>query len=200
MEGENSTSGPQPYQPYEAEVTNSPISNTPLWESEPPWAKIRTSKLPFLKLPSSPFRSFQAPPAEASKLPRLLHGAVPYEADQASRGLSTCSRWLYFSIPFGSPPGAIHGLMAMFLLYRLVPARGYPRSDGYVFLYRLLPARGYPRSDGYVFIIPFGPRPGLSTVFRFIQDDFVSASFLSRFWHPSLVSNSFLARFWSILI
>ncbi len=26
MEGENSTSGPQPYQPYEA-VTNSPISN-----------------------------------------------------------------------------------------------------------------------------------------------------------------------------
>ena len=28
MEGENSTSGPQPYQPYEAEVTNSPISNT----------------------------------------------------------------------------------------------------------------------------------------------------------------------------
>ena len=27
MEGENSTSGPQPYQPYEAEVTNSPISN-----------------------------------------------------------------------------------------------------------------------------------------------------------------------------
>jgi len=28
LEGENSTSGPQPYQPYEAEVTNSPISNT----------------------------------------------------------------------------------------------------------------------------------------------------------------------------
>jgi hypothetical protein len=28
VEGENSTSGPQPYQPYEAEVTNSPISNT----------------------------------------------------------------------------------------------------------------------------------------------------------------------------
>jgi hypothetical protein len=27
MEGGNSTSGPQPYQPYEAEVTNSPISN-----------------------------------------------------------------------------------------------------------------------------------------------------------------------------
>ncbi len=25
--GENSSSGPQPYQPYEAEVTNSPISN-----------------------------------------------------------------------------------------------------------------------------------------------------------------------------
>ncbi len=30
MEGENSTSGPQPYQPYEAEVTNSPISNRSL--------------------------------------------------------------------------------------------------------------------------------------------------------------------------
>ncbi len=29
MEGENSTGGPQPYQPYEAEVTNSPISNNP---------------------------------------------------------------------------------------------------------------------------------------------------------------------------
>jgi hypothetical protein len=28
VEGENSTSGPQPYQPYEAEGTNSPISNT----------------------------------------------------------------------------------------------------------------------------------------------------------------------------
>jgi len=28
VEGENSTSGPQPYQPYEAEVTNSPISNS----------------------------------------------------------------------------------------------------------------------------------------------------------------------------
>ncbi len=28
MEGENSTGGPQPYQPYEAEVTDSPISNT----------------------------------------------------------------------------------------------------------------------------------------------------------------------------
>jgi len=27
VEGENSTSGPQPYRPYEAEVTNSPISN-----------------------------------------------------------------------------------------------------------------------------------------------------------------------------
>jgi len=27
VEGENSTSGLQPYQPYEAEVTNSPISN-----------------------------------------------------------------------------------------------------------------------------------------------------------------------------
>jgi len=27
VEGENSTSGPQPYQPCEAEVTNSPISN-----------------------------------------------------------------------------------------------------------------------------------------------------------------------------
>jgi len=27
VEDENSTSGPQPYQPYEAEVTNSPISN-----------------------------------------------------------------------------------------------------------------------------------------------------------------------------
>ncbi len=28
LEGEYSTSGPQPYQPYEAEVTNSPISNS----------------------------------------------------------------------------------------------------------------------------------------------------------------------------
>jgi len=28
VEGENSTSGPQPYQPYEAKVTNFPISNT----------------------------------------------------------------------------------------------------------------------------------------------------------------------------
>jgi hypothetical protein len=28
VEDENSTSGPQPYQPYEAEVTNSPISNS----------------------------------------------------------------------------------------------------------------------------------------------------------------------------
>ena len=28
MEGENSTSGPQPYQSYEAELANSPISNT----------------------------------------------------------------------------------------------------------------------------------------------------------------------------
>ena len=27
LEGENCTSGPRPYQPYEAEVTNSPISN-----------------------------------------------------------------------------------------------------------------------------------------------------------------------------
>jgi hypothetical protein len=27
VEGENSTSGPQPYQPYKAKVTNSPISN-----------------------------------------------------------------------------------------------------------------------------------------------------------------------------
>jgi len=54
VEGENSISGPQPYQPYEAKVTNSSISNTPPWESKPPWAKIRTSKLPRLKLPSSP--------------------------------------------------------------------------------------------------------------------------------------------------
>ncbi len=33
MEGENSTSGPQPYQPYEAEVTNSPISNSLVFEA-----------------------------------------------------------------------------------------------------------------------------------------------------------------------
>ncbi len=33
MEGENSTTGPQPYQPYEAEVTNSPISNNTRMES-----------------------------------------------------------------------------------------------------------------------------------------------------------------------
>ena len=52
--------------------------------------EIGAFKLPFL-----------APLFEASKLPRLLHGAVPYEADQASRGLPTCSRWLYFYIPFG---------------------------------------------------------------------------------------------------
>ena len=57
MEGENSTGGPQPYQPYDAEVTNSPISNTPPGESEPPWVKIRTFKLPFLKL-FSPLRSY----------------------------------------------------------------------------------------------------------------------------------------------
>ncbi len=42
MEGENSTSGPQPYQPYEAKVTKFPISNTSPWESKPPWAKIRS--------------------------------------------------------------------------------------------------------------------------------------------------------------
>ncbi len=29
MEGENSTNGPQPYQPYEAKVTISPISGVP---------------------------------------------------------------------------------------------------------------------------------------------------------------------------
>ena len=147
MEGENSTSGLQPYQPYEAEVTNSPISNTPLWESEPP---------------NSPF--FEASPAEASKLPRLLHGAVPYEADQTSRGLSTVW-WLCFCIPFVparghprlvlllyrlSPPEAIHGWLSFVIPF--VPARGYPRlailfytvcprprlsTVGYPFLYRL---------------------------------------------------------------
>jgi len=47
--------GPSPTSPMKAKITISPISNTPLWESEPPWAKIRTSKLPFLKLPSFPF-------------------------------------------------------------------------------------------------------------------------------------------------
>jgi len=46
--------GPSPTSPMKAEITISPISNTPLWELEPPWAKIRTSKLPRLKLPNSP--------------------------------------------------------------------------------------------------------------------------------------------------
>jgi hypothetical protein len=31
MDGENATSGPQPYQPYEAELTNSLISNIIGW-------------------------------------------------------------------------------------------------------------------------------------------------------------------------
>jgi len=47
--------GPSPTSPMKAEINISPISNTPPWESEPPWTKIRTFKLPFLKLPSSPF-------------------------------------------------------------------------------------------------------------------------------------------------
>ena len=34
MKGENSTSGPQPYPPYGAEITNSPISNLTLAAEE----------------------------------------------------------------------------------------------------------------------------------------------------------------------
>jgi len=114
VEGENSTSGPQPYQPYEG--GDYPL---PYFQHSPMGIRASVDQNSDL----------QAPLSEASKLPRLLHGAVPYGADQAPpftyqgapfaliqrpihrcvnfyipfaliRGLSTVSRWLYFYIPF----------------------------------------------------------------------------------------------------
>ena len=109
-----STSGPQLYQPYEAKVTNSLISNTPPWESKPPWAKIRTFKLSFLKLPATTMflierlllllLLLQHPTAYTKPYhmepTRLPHHLTRSPCLPSFRGLSTVSRWLCFYIPF----------------------------------------------------------------------------------------------------
>jgi len=94
VEVENSTSRPQPYPPYEAEV------NTPLWEPKPPWTKIW---------------SLQTPLSEALKIPRLLHKVVPYGADQVPP-------FTYQGAPFALIPRPIHGWLCFHIPFAL--ARG----------------------------------------------------------------------------
>ncbi len=89
--------------------------------------------------------NIQAPLFEAFKLPRLklpssLGSCMKQYHMKLIRLSEACPR-----IPGGYP-----------FIYRLLLARGYPRSDGYVFLYRLLLARGYPRS-------PFGSTATLAS-------------------------------------
>ncbi len=64
MEGENSTSGPQPYQPNEAEVTNSPISNityaTPPTE-QASWGFVISSTHTLYIITHHPFPSLPFP-------------------------------------------------------------------------------------------------------------------------------------------
>jgi len=116
--------GPSPTSPMKAEITISPISNTPPWESEPPWTKIRTFKLPFLKLPSSPFLKLSSSPGSYTEQYhmeqiRLLHSPTKVPRLPSSRGLST-------------------GVLTF--IYRLPSPEAFPRfPGGYTFIYRLSP-------------------------------------------------------------
>ncbi len=114
-------------------------------------------RLPTPLFPTLPFgnRSLQTPLFEASKLPRLLHGAVPYEADQASRGLSTCSRWLYFYIPFDPRPRP--STVGYPFIYRLPSPEALPRLA--MLLYTVCP-RPRPFHGWLCFYIPFVPARG----------------------------------------
>ncbi len=117
--------GPSPTSPMKAEITLSPISNTPPWESEPPWTKIRTFKLPFLKLPSSPGSYTEQYHMEQI---RLLHSPTKVPRLPSSRGLSTVSRWLYFYIPFALARGLSTVSRWLYFYIPFVPARDHSRS------------------------------------------------------------------------
>jgi hypothetical protein len=123
VEGENTTSGPQPYQPYEGGDYHLPyFQHSPMG--------IRASM--------GQNSDIQAPPAEASKLPRLKRPSSPGSyTEQYHTKL--------IRLPEACPrvPGGYT------FLYRLVPARGHPRfPGGYAFIYRLVLARGHPRFPG----------------------------------------------------
>ncbi len=90
--------------------------------------------------------NIQAPLFEAFKLPRLklpssLGSCMKQYHMKLIRLSEACPR-----IPGGYP-----------FIYRLLLARGYPRSDGYVFLYRLLLARGYPRLAMFFYTVCSSP-------------------------------------------
>ncbi len=110
VEGENSTGGPQPYQPYEAEVTNSPISNTPLWESEPPNSPCSYTEQYYTKLirlleacprvPDGYTFIYRLVPARGHpRLAMLFYTICPRPRP------STVPRWLCFYIPFALARG-----------------------------------------------------------------------------------------------
>ncbi len=164
MEGENSTGGPQPYQPYEAEVTNSPISNTPLWESEPPNSPCSYTEQYYTKLirlleacPRVPdgytfiYRLVPArghprlamlfyticPRPRPSTVPRWLCFYIPFAL---ARGPSTVSRWLCFYIPFALArgPSTVSRWLCFYIPFAL--ARG--PSTVSIWIHR------YPRFEG----------------------------------------------------
>ena len=76
MEGENSTSGPQPYQPYEGGDYH-----LPYFQHSPMGIRASVDQNSDLQAPLS--EASKLPLSEASKLPRLLHGVVLYGVDQA---------------------------------------------------------------------------------------------------------------------
>ena len=124
MEGENSTSGPQPCQPYEGGDYHLPyFQHSPMGirasvdqNSDLQAPLFEASKLPFLKLSSSPGSYTEQYHMEQI---RLLHSPTKVPRLPSSRGLST-------------------GVLTF--IYRLPSSEAFPRfPGGYTFIYRLSP-------------------------------------------------------------
>ncbi len=132
MEGENSTSGPWPYQPYEGGDYHLPyFQHSPMGirasvdqNSDLQAPLFEASKLSFLKLPSSPFLKLSSSPGSYTEQYhmeqiRLLHSPTKVPRLPSSRGLST-------------------GVLTF--IYRLPSPEAFPRfPGGYTFIYRLSP-------------------------------------------------------------
>ena len=115
--------GPSPTSPMRRRLPTSLFPTLPFGNRSLQTTLFEALKLPFLNLSSSPGWSFQAPPTEAPLVPtrsstiwswsdfqRPVHGfqmaILLYTVCFSPEAIHG---WLRSFIPFGSPPGAIHG-------------------------------------------------------------------------------------------
>jgi len=123
VKDENSTSEPQLYQLYEAKVINSSIFNTLTWESklhEPKFNAFVDQDSKSLSFFSWSFQALSTS-TRSSIIWSRSGSLVIWQDDPVCPHSEACLRIPggYTSVYRFSPPEAIHGLMAMLLLYRL---------------------------------------------------------------------------------